>query len=205
MHICLLHQSLAFVASVCGVIHLLAMLPAAVSHSCLCAALNHVLCCTAGGKKAPAEESSRRSKRPRNSDSTPPTAADLKQVLSLVLGEDAEQPSPLMHWASSAPDRQAPPLQIDESMVEVSTIARLTADQYPVMRYLYQQGTFTSDGWLQSTEKHPDLVLVSGKPFFAMVAGPINTQLASVYLHSLEVYQSYAELILYLPDVSWHT
>lgn len=119
-----------------------------------------------------------------------PSAADLKQVLTLVLGEDAEQALPfpaLLHWAS-APGTQAPPVRIDESMVAVQNIAHLTADQYPVMQYLHQQGAFTSDGWLHFTQKHPDLASASGLYIcLALLASAVTCILANTHLHSSDM------------------
>ena len=159
--------------------------------SLLCAVLICELCCIAGSKRAAAastsEQPSSRSKRPRQPDPVIPSAADLKQVLTLILGEDAEQALPLpalMHWAS-APGTQAPAVRIDESMVEVQNIAHLTADQYPVMQYLHQQGAFTPDGWLHFTQRHPDLAPASGLSALPCLLGPSHEFIT--HFHSLDI------------------
>ena len=124
--------------------------------------LHHILnvIVHAARRQASSPNSPQPQKRRKTASSTSPPTLAQTEALTILLGH-TEALSKLIAWLDAG-SVDAPPVTIDESMVEIIQLSSLTAQHYPALQHLQRQGVFDQSGWQQITATRPELDHTSG-------------------------------------------
>lgn len=112
-------------------------------------------CCVNAARQPANPTSPHLPKRRKASSHTAPLVTEQADVLAILLGQTAAL-SQLLAWLNAG-SADAPPVVVDETMVEVVALSALTAKHHPVLQHLYRQGVFDHSGWQQITATRPEL------------------------------------------------